>query len=266
MPTLHEIQQQFAAFVYEDESKDGGKNIRQLEAEIVGENPTDGNISPYERLSLYRSSILGIQTDGLAAIYPVTRQLVGEKFFTAMASAYLREHPSPSGDLHRLGEQLANFIDDYSPAESLPYLGDTARLEWALHKAFHASDDPAFDFSHFAEIPPEDQGRLLFQLSHSAHLLHSPWPVHEIWGMHQGQSSDTVDLDSGGAWLLIYRQHRELKVTPLTETTFQLLQRWQAQIPLGHLLDDETLATEIPSLLPLAIDHGWITGFALADH
>ncbi len=254
MPTLRELQQQFAAAVFHGDTA--------LQDHIVSTEAA----SAAERIAIYRASVLGIQSDALAAIYPVVQQLVGEKFFTAMAHTYLQQHPSPSGDLHQLGEQMGDFLGDYAPAASLPYLADTARLEWACHRAFHAADDPTFDFTAFAEIPAEQQGALVFSPSHSLQTLDSPWPVHRIWAMHQDdaeQQQQKIDLDEGDAKLLVSRPQRSLEITPLSDPQWTFIQQIRQGATLNTLLADDSLASHVPELLPQAISQGWVVHFRL---
>ncbi|WP_071651562.1 MNIO family bufferin maturase, partial [Duganella phyllosphaerae] len=92
------------------------------------------------RLTLYRGNLAATATKALAAAYPVIAALVGHAFFGALARAYVRAQPSQDGDLNRFGAQLGDFLDDFPPAATLPYLADMARLEWAVHRAHYAAD------------------------------------------------------------------------------------------------------------------------------
>jgi len=50
-------------------------------------------------------------------------------------------HPRASARaaaLAEYGDGFADFLAGFAPAQSLPYLADVARLEWAINAAYHA--------------------------------------------------------------------------------------------------------------------------------
>lgn len=211
-------------------------------------------------LAIYRSSYLGIQTDALATVYPVVQALTGEDFFRAMAKSYLRDFPSTSGDLHELGDQLPNFIENFPPAESLPYLADTARLEWAWHRCFHAADRVTFNFTALASLTPATQATTVFQLSPDVNLLQSDYPVQLIWEANQPVHDGEVclDTDQERHHLVIYREGYNVCMSLLDARIWQFLEAVQ----MGQSITTLGEKHDIPTLLPNAIEQGWIDRFA----
>ena len=65
-------------------------------------------------------------------------QLVGEEFFRLLAKRFIEQHPSHSGNLHRYGSEMAEFLMHFENTQHLAYLPDVARLEWAYHLAYFA--------------------------------------------------------------------------------------------------------------------------------
>src|SRR5262245_42586254 len=57
--------------------------------------------------------------DLLAARFPVTRCLVGEESFHAMARRFVRSDPPRSATLHRYGERLPRFLRSRGRAASI---------------------------------------------------------------------------------------------------------------------------------------------------
>ncbi len=254
MPTLREIQQQFAAAVYDNDSS--------LAPHIC---ETDG-ILAHQRLSIYRASVIGIQSDALASVYPVLDQLVGERFFSTLCKAYLSTNSSPSGDLHQLGKNMDTFLQNYSAVDSLPYLPDIAKIEWAYHQAFHAANDLDFSFEDFGEVPPEKQNQLVFGLSNSLTLIQSPWPIDHIWAANQKDNNEAeqiIDLNEGGSNILVWRHYRHVELIPLPAEQWAFLSAVKNRRTLGQMLEQPSLSPFISTALPLCIQAKWITHFHL---
>ncbi|OUD14454.1 DNA-binding domain-containing protein [Thioflexithrix psekupsensis] len=180
-------------------------------------------------LMIYRNSIFGLLSDALSRIYPVVQRLVGERFFYVMAKHYVQHYPSYSGDLHEYGAFFNTFITHYSPAQSLIYLPDVARLEWAWHCAFHAADSDALQIEALAQIPVDQSASLRFHLHPSAHLLASDYPIQRIWQVNQDhyQGDKHVDLAQGGDLLLILRRNFLIELHRLSPAEFTLLSALQ---------------------------------------
>ena len=143
---------------------------------------------PQTRYAVYRNNVISSLIDALADTFPVTRELVGEEFFRAMSGLFVRQQPPRSRVLAFYGESLPDFIEQFSPAASVPYLADVARLELLRVRAFHAADTE--------ELAAEVLGRQLGQvedlsavhltLHPSLGLLRSAYAVTSLWAAHQG--------------------------------------------------------------------------------
>jgi Putative DNA-binding domain len=185
MPALRELQIGFAAALTNREAAARfapGVRARGLAAE--------------RRLQVYRNNLFASLTEVLAAVYPVTRRLVGEAYFGHAARGYIAAHPSRSGDVHRYGGCFAEYLGGCPGSEALVYLPDTARLEWDYHNAFHAEQHSPLDPDDLRAVAPEDYPRLRLMLQPSARLLASDYPVLRIWRVNQPDWTDdpTVDL------------------------------------------------------------------------
>lgn len=218
-----------------------------------------GSLDGDDRLAIYRSSYLGLQTDALTAIYPVVKALTGEDFFRAMAKRYLQSFPSTSGDLHEIGAQFKSFIANFTPASTLPYLGDTAALEWAWHRCFHAENRSEFDFSALSALPEEDQGLAIFQLSPDIHLLCSDFPVHIIWEANQPGNNGEVELISAQSphHLIIYRDGFAVCIEGLDAADWAFLHAVRSGQALNTLAEHHNIGEQLPK----AIARGWIDQF-----
>jgi hypothetical protein len=214
MLTLSEVQQPFTNYVLCGESQ------KQILPYIK-----PNGFTPEQRLNVYRNNTqLGL-TEALRDGYPVVNKLVGTEFFNQLARSYIRRYPPKAGCLLCYGGGFAEFIQDYQPANGLPYLPDVARLEWLWHEAFHEADAFALDMAKLATMAPEAYDKLGFVLHPSARFLASDFPILKIWQANQeGYESDgRINLDEGGCRLLVYRPQLEVVIIPLDETDYLFL-------------------------------------------
>lgn len=195
--------------------------------------------SARQRLQIYRNNLFESLIAALHAVYPVVARLVGTGFFRHAASAYIRAHPSRSGNLHDFGGELPGFLRAFGPAASLPYLPDVAALEWAYHRAYHETELPALELARLAQVPVAAQAELRFRLQPCARFVASRYPVLKIWQANQAQAQDsdaTISLDEGGVSLLVVQHDLEIE--------FRLLgaaeSRWLRALAGGASLADAT--------------------------
>jgi len=206
MPALRELQTGFTAALFDREAVARiapGVRARGLAAEL--------------RLQVYRNNLFASLSEALAAVYPVTRRLVGEAYFGQTARGYIAKHPSLSGDVHHYGRHFAGYLGSCPGGDTLPYLQDVARLEWGYHRAFHAAQHPPLDTEGLRAVPPEEYPRLRLVLQPSTRLLASHYPVLRIWQVNQDDwaGEPAVSLAEGGVRLLIQRQGVEVAFLPL---------------------------------------------------
>jgi hypothetical protein len=140
----------------------------------------------------------------------------------------------------QLGSDLPVFLCDFKLTESLLYLADIARLEWAYHQVFHAADTSPFNTQTLAAIPAKNIPQLHFELSPSSRLVHSPFPIFEIWRVNQSdyEGDQSVDLDSGGESVLLTRPGLVIDLQKLEQVDARFLQCLAS----GNNLDKATLA------------------------
>ncbi|MDP9043525.1 MAG: DNA-binding domain-containing protein [Pseudomonadota bacterium] len=148
-----------------------------------------------QRLAIYRSNVAAATAKALGAAYPVIGRVVGDEFFGGLARAYQRRVPSTSGDLFDRGAGFADFLADFAPARTLPYLPDLARLEWAVHRAYGAADAPAWDRQTVAQVAPEQQAAIRFDWAPGSVLIDSGYPMARVWRIHQPEAEEPFEID-----------------------------------------------------------------------
>jgi hypothetical protein len=233
--SLREIQQ---AFVGAGLAGDPGPFASRF---IVGGGVGEGRAGPNtgQRLNVYRNNALHNYREALRSVYPVLERLVGERFFDYAADQYAIAHPSASGDIHRFGAAMPDFLSTFGPAAALAYLPDTARLEWAMHAVFHAADHAPLSLERLAELAQCSDALLRCTLHPACRLLASSFPIDRIWAVNQPgvEWDDTLDVDGGGALLLVRRRGFEVELDPLEKGEFALLQALAAGQVLSQACD-----------------------------
>lgn len=171
--------------------------------------------TPSRRFGVYRNNVYASLIDVLAGRFPMTARLVGEEFFRAMARAYIEKAPPRSAVLLRYGEGLAGFIAYFTPAASVPYLADVARLEWAWHTAYHAADAIPLSLAALKDAAA-DAGAATFTLHPSLRVVRSSYPVVTIWQLAaRGGEDEPARLPADGEDALVVRPRLEVEVRRL---------------------------------------------------
>lgn len=185
---------------------------RPIPAGVVGR---DGQPS-LRRFNVYRNNVIAGQISTLSDAYPATMQLVGEAFFTAMARVYVLSHPPTSPMMFDYGADFANFIDAFEPTQSLPYLGDVARIERAWIESYHALECDAILPASLHAVLASDLRFVGFQLHPTVRIVQSRYPALSIWRMNtQREELRAISLDEGAEEVLIARPDEHVHVQRL---------------------------------------------------
>lgn len=176
-------------------------------------------------LLVHRDNVLGGLTEALATQFPVVRAVVGDAFFNAMAQEYLRLSPPGGPVMIGYGATFAPFLASFPPVQSLAYLPDLARLEYAMHVAYHAADREALNVNALARCDVDDLARLRLKFHPSAKLIASEYPIDLIWRFNQSmtEQSEPVALLDRPAFVLIARPGDVVEMTVLSEPGFAFL-------------------------------------------
>jgi hypothetical protein len=174
----------------------------------------DGRPSP-RRFAVYRNNVVVGLIDTLMAAYPAVCKIVGTEFFRAMAGVFAVQSPPVSPIMHDYGDGFASFIEAFSPAKSVPYLADVARIERAWVQSYHAAEAAALTPDQLGVIPPERFGDVVLRLHPSLQLVRSAFPAVTIWQMNTASGTPApVDL-SVAEDALIIRPYAEVEVRVL---------------------------------------------------
>ena len=173
------------------------------------------------RFGVYRNNIYVGLTTALGQRFPVTQRLVGADFFAGMARAYAADHNPASPMIMDYGDDFPDFIASFSPAGTLAYLPDVARIEVAWSRAYHAADSLALDVAQLAALPKEELSDMVIVPHPSSRLVRSDFPAGSIWSAHQSETIAPVS-DWRAETVLVVRPAMlvEVHVLPLRDAAF----------------------------------------------
>ena len=140
-------------------------------------------------LQAYQANAGALAERALAAAYPTIAQLVGAESFAGLARACWAAEAPLRGDVAEWGGTLPDFVAAAPQLSGEPYLADVARVDWAVHVAERAADQPEAA-SGLQRLAGDDPSRLRLRLRAGTALVTSPYPVATIWLAHRSDDAD----------------------------------------------------------------------------
>lgn len=204
-------------------------------------------VAPARRFAVYRNNVAVGLIGALEARFPVTRRLVGDDFFRALAGAFIAAHKPQTPVLIHYGAEFPDYVRGFAPAAELPYLPDVAALENAWAEAYHAAEASALPFAALAEIAPERLETLRLVLHPAARLLSFATPAASLWAAHQREGEPAAPETWAPEQALIVRPQAEVEVRRLPEGGYGFL---------AALRDDATLGEAAAPLIAAGGDPG----------
>lgn len=205
--------------------------------------PPDGLLDGFggaagRRFSVYRNNVAVSLTDALETSFPVLFKLLGEQNFKALAGIYLRAHPPSSPLMMQYGASLPEFLTQFEPLRSIPYLSDVARLENAIRESYHAGDTTPIDPARLNGIDPETLTQSRVLLAPSLRLIRSEWPLFDIWRFNSVDGAPKPQPIAQS--VLVTRAEYDPEPYPLTHAEVETL----SALMQGHTLSRAVTAGE----------------------
>lgn len=198
---------------------------------------------PNGRFAIYRNNVVAALAGALRVRFPVTEQLVGSAFFSAMARAFADVNRPDSPVLITYGGGFPDFIRTFAPARSVPYLGDVAALESLWWQAYHAGDVPVMHAADLAAVPAEDWEHARFRFHPSVGLMSSPFAIARIWQAHHGGAAmGTFDVRQAET-ALVHRSGTRVATQVIPESDAAFLPALLA----GNSLGDAVASIDDPA-------------------
>jgi hypothetical protein len=224
---------------------------------------------PWARgLMAYQANGHALAVRALGAAYPVLAQLLGADSFASLARAYWHAEPPVRGDVGRWGATLAGFLAGSEQLEDEPYLGDVARVEWALHQCASAADVQV-DASTFPLLMEGDPQALALVLAPGCALVTSIWPVASVMTAHLEAAPELHEvgrrLAAGVAeTALVWRRG----LRPCVRQAWPGEAEWIQATLAGHAVGaalDRAADLDFNAWLPMAVRSGLLLSVRSAD-
>jgi hypothetical protein len=234
----------------------------QLRAAIAGSGPqvvvpddvlrSTAKLSAAERLDLYRRSHRQRLLEAMRASYPALSHMLGRELFDDLVWEYLRERPSRSYTLQRLGEAFPGYLeanrpDADGPRESWPDLMiDLARLERTFAEVYDGAGIEGEAAPTSAALPAAPDAEWLAATAEPApglrlvRLSFAAGPY--LAAVRQGEEP-AVPFPAE-SFLAVSRRDYAVRLTPLEAAQYRLLDRLRR----GDRIEQAAAAAEMPPL------------------
>jgi len=137
-------------------------------------------------LTIHRNTSLRAAQTALADNFPVTRLMVGDDAFAALAHAFTEASPPTDPRLVFYGADFPAFVDDYPPFAEHRYLTDVARIERLVVEALFAADAEPRDPASFAMLELDAP----LALHPAVRFVACATPAASLWLAHQNDAAD----------------------------------------------------------------------------
>lgn len=200
--------------------------------------------------AVYRNTVMKRCVDALEANYPAVARLVGEEWFRAAATIYVRERPPADPVLLYYGEHFPQFLRSFEPAAALPYLPAVAQLDRCWTESHCAPDAMTLDAADVARRSPEALGGTALRVHPAARWAwFADAPIYTIWCRNREEKYLSDDLEWRGEGVLLTRPRDAVRWTPLDAAGCAFLDACAGGAPLGraaeaalHVRQDSDLA------------------------
>lgn len=172
-------------------------------------------------LAVYRNTVFAGACAALADNYPVTKALLGDEMFAAVAADYVATHPPTSAVLAAYGAGFAPWAEEQRWAADVAYLPDVARIERLHIEALFAADAAPLDPSELRRMTPASWATARLRLHPATRFSWSPWPATQLWLAHQDETDAKLAWRAEG--VLVSRPHLAVSVEPIDAPAFHFL-------------------------------------------
>lgn len=153
------------------------------------------------RLRIYADAYRLRLIEILGNDFPVTRSVLGDDAFDALAGDYLRAHPSAQPSVRHFGRAYADWLQ--GQREVPPALHEISRFEWMQGECFDAAEVPVLGIGHVAALSAGEWPTLRLELQPCVRLLVMACNAPELAVAHaSAAASPELRDDVPSHWLL----------------------------------------------------------------
>lgn len=219
------------------------------------------------RFDVYRNNVVSSLVSVLEAGFSVTRAMVGDAFFRAMAAEYVRANRPTTAVLFEYGATFPAFIAAFPPAQSIASLADCAQLEQARREVYHEADARSLDAAALSAVAADELPAARITLHPATRLLALSHPAGTIWQRHQhSEIPDLSGLPAGGEDVLVFRRGFEVLVQVLAPGQYQFLSALKADATLSEAVQaamDAYASFDLAAAMAVLLETGMITDIVI---
>lgn len=216
------------------------------------------------RFDVYRNNVAHGLSQALARHYPAVERLLGTDCFKGVARLFIDKHPPRTPVLTEWGVEFPAFLAELEPLQSLSYLPDIARIEWARSRAYHSADAEPLaprDLNDAAQAAGDD---LQLILHPSVQVLQMLTPSGSIWASQQPEGPAPPDASH---WtpetVLVARRGLAHVITDVIPSSSG---RFIAALAAGHTVAESQARAgdnlDLNAAILLLVEHALIIGAA----
>ena len=222
-------------------------------------------------LAAYRAHAETLAERALGAVFATVQPMVGEENFQHLACEFWRAHPPLRGDVGEWGSEFPEWLEAHAALARWPWLGDSARLDLALHHNERAAD-AGFDGASLALLESTDPACLSMPLMPGTALLRSRWPIATIHTAHRVDAAQSeaafakvrAALDAArGEQVLVVRQGWRAHTVVLSPADADWSDRLLAGANLAVALQHAGESFDFTRWLGMAVQGRWLKGVAV---
>lgn len=188
-----------------------------------------GRADPYRRMRIYQNNTRASLTNTLMTVFPVTVRMVDERFFRYAANEFIRKNPPTEPRLVRYGSEFPAFLRTFDGLEELPFIAETARLEWAIAEALDEASLPPVPIAALNGSDGSHTPEIILQPSFRQVISH--WPVLAIWSAHQDGGAPTRGWHRKPERIGLWRAGDNVRFTRMSSAEFSF--RYSLSMGLG---------------------------------
>ncbi len=195
---LHSGQERFLGALRSDA---GGAGI--LDSGVFMPPPCDTTQARWE---IYSQGYVRRLAEAIGNDYPAIARIAGPAAFTEVCRRYVSACPPASYDIGHAGAQLAGYLPHDPATQSLPFLPDLARFEWALAEAFLVRDTAPLAWSDVVAAGPLRFSAQPLRAIPGTAIIRSEWPLEELrLAKDWEDAAIDIPLENRPATLLVWR-------------------------------------------------------------
>lgn len=188
-----------------------------------------------ERVGIYRGMYLPRLIEALETDYPGVLCYLGREGFDKAAEMYLRNCPSTSYTLNRLGDRFPKFL--------MSFAGQLARLELAMTQVFDEEECSVLTASHVAAIPDQAWESAILQPIQALRIMAFGYGVSEYLDRVQS-GENPVEILKKRTYVAVYRRDFNVHRLTLPYPAFKLLRSLTAGTPVAQAVAGSGLGEE----------------------